>query len=1343
MRKESRKDSPTLCDNPHCAKPIRAGQEQSALKCAEVGCKRTCHRQRKCSAISRYEENPVWHCLHHNPNPTPESSILRRPAYAEKSTDKCAKCKLAIRKNAPRIICGECDKPFHLKHTGIVGRAAQEQFIVNPKSWICSGCMVSNIVPHEEEVLRPDASETKSGYFRDQVNIMQWNANAISTKLVELRCRLHDSDIDVCLIQESKLEKGSPDPKIKGYVTMRDDRKTHGGGLVAFVRDTIKCEKLARNVKNGTEVASLRVKLRKKEWLKLTNVYVRPENSEGDETIMETDLIPADSNSVICGDFNAHTNLWDPIQPVDDRGEELLDWTLENNLSILNDGISHTRLNPGSDLVGKSVPDVTCCGSAWRGKAEWRVGAPIGSSDHLPIIITLTAKVNHQEPVGAVSRWKRSGVDWKLFGSACEEEFKKRPTGKSIKDRVELFNSILVDVGKKVVGKTKPGKRTSCWMNPVVKAKIKTRNRLYRTVKENRTEWIDACRAVNQALDAAKEEGWRDLLQDAVTDADEGKIWGIIKSLNGSTSSNAPNVAMVHKGKTVTCNRKKADIFMQHYASVSKLKFSKEERALNRSMKKLLSKPTVGDSNCTPFTMRELDKAIKSMRAKGAAGPDDVPPPFLKALGPFAKSELLDIFNQSFLNGELPQIWRLAWIIPLLKADKSPSDLASFRPVSLTSCIVKLLERMIANRIYTMAEQKGWLHAAQAGFRKGRSCEDQITRVIQSINDGLNSVLMKRSVLVLLDFSKAYDTVWRQKLLVTLDEMGLPVMYTKWLRAFLENRQARVRFNNTLGGTRTVHQGLPQGSVLAPLLFICYINSLAEELPTDTVNAMFADDVAILATSRDRSEAEAVAQASVDIVSRWSKEWKLNLNATKSEVSFFSNWTWESGWEPTIEIDGKKLAFQPFPRLLGVTLDRELTFGEQTAIATKAAGKSCRVLAALANTSYGVMKQDLVPVFHAVVKSKLDYSGPAWQANLCDTNREKLDVAQNKALRIITGQFKDSPLDSLRRETGVPSYYTHMDRNILKSREKALRFPADHPRRIARDNAVPKRLVRHSWRSKGDELASSTALDSFSKRKDIVYHTLAPWDDGVLCNVYSKVPGLLNGRQEKDVLKRRDLSYKRIREIAAEYVIYSDGSAAEGTLEGGAGVVVTFGEPDDPTVVDTLMKRGSAITCSFSEEATALEMSLDWIKEHCVAETKVAICTDSQSLCEALLGCGDDVAALRGKLLSAEAQIQIQWIPGHSKIAGNDLADSAAKEATTLQDDPTEITYKSACAYIRSTIKDTPSHERTAEVYAEFSRKKEKEVRTRADQTMLARIRSGHHWCLESYHKLVDPDHDA
>ena len=1327
------------CDNPNCTQPIRKGQEAAALKCKQKGCKRLCHKI-KCSNISRYEKNPVWYCIHHNPDPTPLSSLFRRPAYSDKCTVNCAGCKKYIKTNDPRIICGGCEKPFHKKCTGIVGRTAQDQYVNSPKSWSCQNCSAPSTIDTEEMVLRPEVAETKSGYFKEQLKIMQWNANAISTKLVELSSNLHNADIDICLIQESKLEKGNPDPVVKGYVTMRADRRNKGGGLVALVKDSIKCEKLARNEKNGTEVASLRVKMKKKEWVQLTNVYCRPANSAGEDVVMETELIPTAANSIICGDFNCHNELWDPFQPADSRGDELLDWTLDKELSILNDGKNHTRNNPGSG--GESVPDITCCGSAWRGKAEWRVGESIGSSDHLPIIITINTKVNHQETVGAIARWKRNGVDWKLFQKETEEEFKACPVLKKTRERVERFVSILAGVAKRVVGRTKPGKQTKCWMSPVVKSKIQIRNRLRRTVKENRSEWIDACRAVNEAIETAKEESWRDLLEDVITDADEGKLWGIIKSLNGSTSTNAPNVAMIHNGKTITCNRKKSDIFMQHYARVSKLKFDKSDRDLNRTLKKLLRTPSVDEDSCRDFTMRELDKAISVMRGKGAAGPDDIPPTFLKALGPCGKEELLSIFNQSFRNAECPQSWRNATIIPLLKSEKPASELASYRPVSLTSCLVKLIERMIGDRIYHMAETRNWLHPSQAGFRKGMSCEDQITRTIQRINDGFHTFPPQRSVLVLLDFSKAYDTVWRQKLLLTLAEKGMPLTYIRWLRAFLDNRQARVRFNNTMGGSRTLHQGLPQGSVLAPLLFICYINTLAEIIPTKNLNSLFADDVGILATNRDRDAAVADAQEAVDVVSGWSKEWKLNLNAAKSETSFFSNWTQETKWQPSIMIDGQPIKYTAFPRLLGVVLDCQLTFTKHTENVSKAAGSSCRTLAALGHTTWGWRKQHLNKVYHSIIKSRLDYAGPAWQANLADCNRLSLDRAQNKALRLISGQFKDSPLPALRFETGIPSYQTHMDRNILKSREKALRLPEEHPRRVAREESVIKRLDRHTWCSKADEIAGKLDIKDLSPRKPLSFHTLAPWQNKPLDNIYSQVPGL-SGRSDSEA-RKIELSYKRIRELAADYTIYSDGSASAGVRDGGAGVVITFGDPGDPTVVDTLTKKGSKITCSFNEEATAMDMALDWIEDHCSGSTRVAICTDSQSLCEALVGFGHEISSLRMKLLSAKADISIQWIPGHSNIAGNELADAAAKLATKLDTDPTEITFKSVCAYAKAAITDdTTTHTRSARVYASYSKKKEEEIKSRADQVLLARIRSGHHWCLESYHKLVDKEHDA
>jgi len=190
--------------------------------------------------------------------------------------------------------------------------------------------------------------------------------------------------------------------------------------------------------------------------------------------------------------------------------------------------------------------------------------------------------------------------------------------------------------------------------------------------------------------------------------------------------------------------------------------------------------------------------------------------------------------------------------------------------VSLTSCVVKTLERMIANRLYALAEENGWINSVQAGFRKHHSCEDQILRVTQSISDGFQSKPGKRSVLVLLDYSKAYDKVWREELLMVMHEQGVPAVFLRWIRGFLLNRQARVSYNDTLGRTRRIRQGLPQGSVLSPLLFLFYINSVPENIPSSANCAMYADDVSLWASHKCKESAVAVIQQAVDSVSEWS-----------------------------------------------------------------------------------------------------------------------------------------------------------------------------------------------------------------------------------------------------------------------------------------------------------------------------------------------------------------------------------------------------------------------------------------------------------------------------------------
>ena len=135
---------------------------------------------------------------------------------------------------------------------------------------------------------------------------------------------------------------------------------------------------------------------------------------------------------------------------------------------------------------------------------------------------------------------------------------------------------------------------------------------------------------------------------------------------------------------------------------------------------------------------------------------------------------MLQLFNRCLREGCTPQIWRNAVIIPILKANKSPSDLASFRPISLTSCVAKLMERIISDRLYHLAETNNWLSPLQAGFRKGRGVEDQILRITQRISDGFQR--KEKSLLVLLDLSKAYNKIWREKLLYTLLNAGVLCM---------------------------------------------------------------------------------------------------------------------------------------------------------------------------------------------------------------------------------------------------------------------------------------------------------------------------------------------------------------------------------------------------------------------------------------------------------------------------------------------------------------------------------------------------------------------------------------
>ena len=166
-------------------------------------------------------------------------------------------------------------------------------------------------------------------------------------------------------------------------------------------------------------------------------------------------------------------------------------------------------------------------------------------------------------------------------------------------------------------------------MTSHVRAKIHNRNHLCQIIHQNRQEWIDSCREANEAINEVKTESWKNLTQDVMANSDGPNMWKVIEDLNGIPDANSPNEVMSHNRQAITDIKSKANVFIKHYARVSKLNMSQSDRDTNRQFKKRLKASSVDNESCAPLLMSELQAAIEKMKGKGAAGPDNIPPSFL------------------------------------------------------------------------------------------------------------------------------------------------------------------------------------------------------------------------------------------------------------------------------------------------------------------------------------------------------------------------------------------------------------------------------------------------------------------------------------------------------------------------------------------------------------------------------------------------------------------------------------------------------------------------------------------------------------------------------------------
>ena len=634
-----------------------------------------------------------------------------------------------------------------------------------------------------------------------------------------------------------------------------------------------------------------------------------------------------------------------------------------------------------------------------------------------------------------------------------------------------------------------------------------------------------------------------------------------------------------------------------------------------------------------------------------------------------------------------------------------------------------------------MAETQGWLSKHQAGFRKGRSCEDQVVKLIQDISDGFQA--KKRTVMALLDYSKAYDRTWRERLLSKLHDNGTPRQMTRWIAAFLRTRTAEVVINGTRSSRVRMKQGLPQGSVLSPLLFLIFINDVTKVIPADVESPLYADDAALYATHENLDIAEERLQVAVSAVEKWSIDNKLDLNVKKSCTFHFSTSTREAKWRPNIQLLGKRMNYgegvkEKNPKFLGVTLDRTLSFRDHvTDVCTRVVSR-CKMLYCLASRNWGWKKGNLRRIYMTMQRSILDYAAAGWQPWLSKTQFERLEVAQNTCLRAITGQYQNTDVKISRLEADFPSYRTHSNRLIATAFEKGMRLPTEHPRKAALQNPVAHRLqIRSSFREVGSELVGQTSLTEAAREPislvfpDLSEEPVANWTIHTNEDIKDNIQEIGN----------------RIDSIESDFVIYTDGSCTGGVKNGGAAAVITDGPFTSPNTIEIVEQKGNTHTCSYEEERRALNLGLDWLLNH-PGSKQVTFCTDSLSLLQAMESRHPDTAEIRTKITRACEHADLLFVPGHRDIPGNELADKHAKNAAVMQGTRGELVpLRTARTVIRKEITDGPiKHHLAAKFYASVKQDlDDAQSKTRKKAVLLAQVRSGHHKELAYYDHIIDP----
>ena len=715
-------------------------------------------------------------------------------------------------------------------------------------------------------------------------------------------------------------------------------------------------------------------------------------------------------NMLVIGDFNSRNLEWGDTR-TNHRGRFLLDYVENSQFTLLTPG-DRTFVCPdgGSviDLLLVKGPIGNSVTQNWIDKSvDLGSGAPIRG--HYPVMTRLCLA---NESVEKKTIFDFKNTEWEKWGLEVDNFLNNSTTGQLHSNQASLqyfmqgMEQASQSIPKKVVSRHSKPFWTSrlTQLYSILKDAAGRVNR--RATPTNVLEMKQARVLYNEAVLEEKNNWIRDKLAN-INVADSVQFWKSYKGLFGQKTENYVG-NLISNDILYMDDKGKESVLFSTFLSGEHLNQNNFDGSFAQHIELEYQTILNDDFNTQPsspsddlefiklnkeMTMYELKSAIARQKCTGKCSDrDDIHPIMLKHLGGVALDWLLQIFNDCLRSGQW--LWKISDVVFIKKPDKANYlDPGSYRPITISSYIGKLLERILESRIREFCGVQDIIDECQEGFRPKRSTTRYLFKMMTSLTEAKKKKLT--SMILFLDFRKAFDSVWLNGLVVKLHRYGVRGFILKLINTFLNNREVTLRFNGKTHSLRKCGKiGVPQGSVLSPLLFIIYVADMLQDVEeeADKVNVgtyKFADDGTVSVIATDVLVCYTYMQRICDKLNVWCNHWRMKINCdrNKTEVIIVSqkDSTIHTSIPPKLQIGQDYIEYVEKSKVLGIIIDNKLSFNHHASKILKSCWYDWWKISKKTNREYGLNLHSLRLLFQSIIMPKILYASIIWLDNQLDT----------------------------------------------------------------------------------------------------------------------------------------------------------------------------------------------------------------------------------------------------------------------------------------------------------------------------------------------------------------------